>query len=279
MPGSVRVDLELAAARRVEDLGGGNDRRRVRPVEHEVMVVPAAERDLLVAGVTDPGADRLRLREVERRSGHRVDRARRDQGRVHGRVVVGVQPEHVVVDIARALTGEVPVAVVRQVEHRRLVRRGVVVDPQLVVLRERVRHVDAQRAGIALLAIRARVVQLQADTAVARRDHRRRPHLVVEPFDAAVERVRRVVDRQVVRHPVERERAVRDPVPVAADDRRRSTGRLPGTGCSWRRSPRGSGTRGRRSPTLPRRSGTHSSWTMPPYVRILTTIPLPLSRV
>jgi hypothetical protein len=100
--------------------------------------------------------------------------------------VVGVQPEHVVVDIASALAGEVPVAVVRQVEHRRLVGRGVVVDPQLVSLRERVRHVDAQRAGIALLAVRARVVQLQADTAVAGRDDRRRPHLVVKPFDAAV---------------------------------------------------------------------------------------------
>ncbi len=184
------------------------------------MVVPSAERDLLVAGVTDPVADRRRLREVERRACDRVDRTRRDERRVDGRVVVGVQPEDVVVDVPRPLAGEVPVAVVRQVEDRRLaVDGGAVLDPQVVLTREHVRHVDAQRSGVALLAVRARVVELQPDAAVVRRDDGRGPDLVVEPVDAAVERVRRVVDRQVVRHPVEGERALGDPVRVAADDR------------------------------------------------------------
>ena len=64
----------------------------------------------------------------------RLDLAGRDQRVVDRRVVVGGDHQLVVEDRAVALAGEVEVAVVGQVDRRRLVGRGDVVDLQLVVV-------------------------------------------------------------------------------------------------------------------------------------------------
>ncbi len=209
-----RPGLQHAAGGRIGDrrdqLQRGVTRRAI---EHEVVVVALPDHDLLV-GVADPRADRRRRREVERRPRDRSDHAGRDQRGVDRRVVVGLEPEDVILDRAGALTAEVEVRVVREVDDRRLVGGGVVVHPQLVLVRERVGHIDLQRARIALLAVRARVAELDA----AGHD-RALPDDLVEALDATVERVGPVVLGQRVRDAVERERAIRDAVGIAPRDR------------------------------------------------------------
>ena len=196
MPGSV---VEISSVRplsgsttraaRISDVSSG-----LGAVEHEVVVVAAAEDDLLRAGVADPLADRVRRREVERRAGHRRDLAGRDRGRVDRRVVGGHQLQLVVVGAAGALAGEVEVGVVGQVDDRRRVGRRVVVDPQLVVVGQGVGDLDLERAGVALLAVRAGVAEPQAD-AVAVGDLARPPRRLVEALLAAVQVVGAVVER------------------------------------------------------------------------------------
>src|SRR5438067_401008 len=78
----VRVDVERAAAHRVDDAGG------VVPwtpsVEHPVVVVAAGDLELLVRHV-DPRADRRRLAEVEGCALDRWELTGRDQGRIDRR--------------------------------------------------------------------------------------------------------------------------------------------------------------------------------------------------
>ena len=123
--------------------------------EDEVVVVAAGEREL-GERVADARADRGRLGEVERRSGDRRDLAGRDQVRADRRVPVGGERQHVVEDRSRALAGEVPARVVRQVDDRRRVGRRAEVDAERACVLERVRHLDLERAGVAHLAGRAR---------------------------------------------------------------------------------------------------------------------------
>ena len=118
-------------------------------VEHPVVVVALAEHELLVV-VADPLPDRVRRPEVERRARDR--RERRRSGSASRRPAcsssaLSVQP--VVVDRPRALARQVPVRVVREVDHRRRVRRRLVVDAQVVVLVERVVDLDVEVAGVA----------------------------------------------------------------------------------------------------------------------------------
>ena len=166
----------------------------------------------------DPVADPVEGAEVERRSGDGRRLAGRDQRRVHRRVAARVELELVVVDVPRPLAGEVEVGVVGEVDHRRLVGRRLVVDVQLVPVVEPVEDLDRQRSRVALLAVGGRVRQAHADGA-ARPHLGGRPHAAVEAARAAVEAVRRVVDRELERLPVDRERALGDAVAVAADDR------------------------------------------------------------
>ncbi len=93
----------------------------------------------------------------------------------------------------------------------------VVVDLDLVAVRERVGDLGDERAGVALVAVGARERQLEPDV-VPVLEGRRRPDVLVEADRAAVERVRRIVDREVIGDPVERERAPGDAVRVAAGD-------------------------------------------------------------
>ena len=144
----------------------------------------------------------------------------------------------VVLDRAAALAGEVAVRVVGEVDDRGLVGGGLVVDAPVAVPVERVGDLRPQRAGVAHLAVDARVVQVQADVG-ARGEALDVPHLLVEALGAAVQAVHAVVDGELVRLAVQGELALGDAVAVAADQWRRSR---------WfrRRSRRGCRSRGRR---------------------------------
>ena len=91
----------------------------------------------------------------------RRELARRDQAVVDRREPVGGDHQLVAEDVARAVAGQVEVAVVGQVDRRRLVGRRGVVDPQLVLVGQRVDDRDVEVARIAFLAVRAEVGQLQ----------------------------------------------------------------------------------------------------------------------
>ena len=73
-------------------------------------------------------ADRLGAGEVHRRALDRLELAQRDQRVVDRQVAVGVERQLVVEHVARAGAGQVPVGVVGQVDDRRLVGRGRVLD-------------------------------------------------------------------------------------------------------------------------------------------------------
>ena len=102
-------------------------------VETVVVIVPTR----VTGQLGDPRTDLGRLEET-----HHVinfqDFAGRDACVVDWGVVVGIQMHHVVEN--RALAGQIPVGVVGEVHRGRLVGGGEVVDPQLIVVGERVGH-------------------------------------------------------------------------------------------------------------------------------------------
>src|SRR6266508_2533857 len=211
----VGEDLQDPAASRV-----GQPRRQLQPgaapVQHPVVVVAAADDELRVA-VADARTDRGRPGEVQRRAGHRGDLAGGDQGRVDRGVVAGPQQQLVVVDVAGALTGEVPVGVVGEGDDGRRVGGRLVAHAQRVAVVQRVGDGGVEGARIVLLAIGADAVEPDADAVVVA-DHFRVPHPLVEADVAAVQVVGRVVDGELVGDAVEGEPAVGDAVGVAAGD-------------------------------------------------------------
>src|SRR5215211_389941 len=129
-------DLQDPAAPGLDDPGGQLQAAAV-PVEHPVVVVAAAD-DQLLEAVADAGADGGRVPEVHRGAGHGVDGPGRDQGRVHGRVVAGVEGQ---------LVDRLEVAVADQ--------PGAVVHADLVAVGEGVGDLGGQGARVVLVAVGA----------------------------------------------------------------------------------------------------------------------------
>ena len=109
---------------------------------------------------------------------------------------------------------------VRQVHRRRLVRRRDVVDPQLVLVRQRVRHRRLSDSPDTPLrrpcsgSVSSTPTPSDFHTGLCAPDH------LVEPLDPAVQVVLALsLTASVVRHAVERELALADPVAVPPDDR------------------------------------------------------------
>ena len=136
-----------------------------------------------------------------------------NQAGIDRREFRSLQREHVAEDVAFALAGEIEVRVIGEIDDGVFVGRRGVVEFQFAAC-ERVADDRGQRAGIAGFAILADVGQLDAAG-----NFFALPNLIVEAVRAAVERVGRVVDRQVVGLAVERELAFGDAVGVASDER------------------------------------------------------------
>src|SRR5215213_172322 len=102
---------------------------------------------------------------------------------------------------------------VGKINDRILVRRGRVVESQLVVVRERVDHRACQVPRIVLLAILAEVRQLQSLS----RSLLGFPDHLVKAAGTAMKMIFTVVDRQLIRLPVQREFSLPDAIPIAAD--------------------------------------------------------------
>ena len=108
-------DLEGPAGLRLDDSRGAAQAAG-RAVQHPVVIVAAAVLQLRIR-LIDARADRGRLAEIERRAFNRRELARRNQRRIDRRVAIGVDRQLVTEDVARS--GEIEVAVLRQVDVRR----------------------------------------------------------------------------------------------------------------------------------------------------------------
>ena len=100
-----------------------------------------------------------------------------------------------------------------EVDRRRFVRRREVVDDQLVLIGERIRHSHVEVARIAFLTIGTRVPQLERRCAA-----RRTPHALVKSLAAAVQMIRTDVRGELVGLSVQRKARVGNAVGATADD-------------------------------------------------------------
>ena len=186
-----------------------------RLIENEVVVV-SARIAFTRRQLGEVLADRLHDGEVERGVGHRRNLAGRDERRVDGRVTLRGNLQHVPEDVARAVTGEVPVGVVREVDHRRRISGGRHVHHQLVHLVERVDDLGVDIARIAFFAVLRAVREGHRRTAGG---HHRvaAPHNLVEALDAAVQMVGAVIGGNGVLLAIDGELAAGDAIGAAAN--------------------------------------------------------------
>ena len=188
---------------------------RRRRSQDEVVVVAAGDAELFVTRLVHAGADARRRAEIEGRARHGPQLAGRDERGVHRREAVGGNRHHVV-EYVTARARQVEVGVVGQVDHGGPVGFGFVAERKGAVAGESVPHAHPQGSGESLVAIGAGVRQRQ------RRPVPRRlgaPNRLVEAPRPAVQGVRRLVDRHLVRPPVQLEPAAGDAVGAAADRR------------------------------------------------------------
>ena len=189
-----RRDPHHAAAARLVRLRCERERagiRIFRVIDHVAMIVAAGR----AGHLREVPRERLRPLEIHRAACDRGDPAGRDARGVHGDVAARVHRDLMAEHVAFASAREVPVGVVREVQHRRLVGRGLVVEAQLVVVRERVGHCDGELAGVSLLAVGAHVGKAHA---ISVRERLRLPNARVESRRAAVEMVHAVVRRELI---------------------------------------------------------------------------------
>ena len=165
----------------------GEAQAHVGIVDVEVVVVAAAEGHLLVGrGLGQTVADAGGLAQVEGRAGHVALLAGGNGVLVDHREGVAVELKDVILDGAAALAGKVEIGMVGQVAEGVAVADGLVADDQLVLVGEGVGDHHLQRAGIALLAVGADVLENQMILADAL--HRRGvPQLAVKAHVAAVQ--------------------------------------------------------------------------------------------
>jgi hypothetical protein len=111
---------------------------------------------------------------------------------------------------------------VGEVHVRRTMGARAVVEQELVAIGERIGHADVQGARVSLRAVGAEIREPDAP-ACGLRERRGLPHDPVEPAHTAVQMIRAVVPRQLVRSAVQEVprtvgRAQRNQNPAVADD-------------------------------------------------------------
>ena len=114
------LDCHFAAALRISNDGGHTQRTGVA-IEHPVVIVAAAELQLLVV-VVNPRSDHFRLAKIKRRARHRGNAGRNQVG-VHRRVLVGIDLDLVVENRAIVIAIQVEIGVVGDVDREWLCLR------------------------------------------------------------------------------------------------------------------------------------------------------------
>ena len=182
-------DFHDASAAGVIDFGH-RFQRSVGAVDHVTVIVSSL--DLL-----DSRADRLGGREVHRRAGHSGGLAGGDQRVTDRQKLVTIECQVMVENGAVASSGEIPIAVVGQVEHGWLVGCCLVLDRQFAVLGQPVGDIDGECPGIVLFAVGTDQFQGHADGPVLL-DRLARPGPAVETLVTSVKVVGVIVGGELV---------------------------------------------------------------------------------
>ena len=115
-----------------------------------------------------------------------------------------------------ALSGKIEIGVLRQVQDRVFVGCGSVIQPQAVIVGQRIKRGHRKVAGVAFFTILAQIFQLERRPVLSGSDAGF-PNNLVEAFEAAMERVWSIIDGQLVLFAVERELAPGDAVAITAN--------------------------------------------------------------
>src|SRR5579883_2992504 len=154
-PGRRREEVEHTPGARVFEPRDG-PQRAGGAVEHEVVIVAVRENDLLVSAVANVKADWRWVAEIEGRARHGAQLAGRNEPGIDWHVAARMNRQPRIEDRSAGLRRKIEIAVVRDVDDRRLVGLRAVFDTQLVLV-EREAGAHAQRAGIALVPVWAHV--------------------------------------------------------------------------------------------------------------------------
>ena len=156
----------------------------------------------------------MSLTEIQRGIRHGLDLAGGNQGVISGSVVVGIEGQLMAKDGSAAGAAEVEVGVVGEVHRGGLVRGGLVIDAQFVLISKSVGHLHAEIAGVPFLAIRTGKAEghgLRVGGGFSF------PNLLAQRLVAtAVQMVGIIVSRQCVLFTIERKLALGDAVADAA---------------------------------------------------------------
>ncbi len=185
------------------------------------MIVPIAEFQLLIVRA-DPFPDRVRLQKIKRCSRNGRQRSNRNQPRINGNCPRAVNGQHVSKNVAAAFAAKIEIGMLSQIDRRRFVRGGLVLDFHRVIILQPIRDHDGKVSRIAFFAVFAHIAQSQPWGVIHQAGLRRPKHFIESDF-AAVEMtwnaVRRIVRSQRVRGAIESETPVRDSVSKASHHR------------------------------------------------------------
>ncbi|MPM41369.1 hypothetical protein SDC9_88024 [bioreactor metagenome] len=179
--------------------------------EHEVVVVAMRETHVFQRGF-DILPDGFCLSKIERaaRDGH--DFARGEDMRIDARCKIRLDLKRLIENRAAALTGQIEVRVIGQIDDGVRVRYRKVADGEHVVLGERIDHHDGETAGEVFVPVRAE--ERKGDGVFF---GFRFPNLFIKAFASAVAAVFKVVCKDLVLHAVERKAGLADAVGDAPD--------------------------------------------------------------
>ena len=121
-------------------------------------------------------------------------------------------------NVAVALSRKIEIGVLSEINDGVLIGGRGIINLQLVCVRQRVDDFDRKVSRIAFFAILAQISQFHR-RAIRDFQYSRLPHNFVEAFEAAVEVILAVVDRQLVCDAVECEAAFGDAIAIATDNR------------------------------------------------------------
>src|ERR1700676_52675 len=180
-------------------------------IQHEVVVVTVAQMELRVVGI-DPLANRMRFAKIERRPLHCFQLSRRNERRVYRGHAGSVDLEHCRENIAIALSLQVEIGMIGEIEHRMFVGCCRILDSQSATAHG-ISHMSGKCSRKTLIATFAHMSEFETI-----RNFFRFPDDLVEADQSSVQSIIAVVLWNVISVAVELECAMRNAIRVAADD-------------------------------------------------------------
>ena len=189
-----REDVDNASARWLgEPCGEARAEILAATTRNPVVVIVAATVPQLVMPLAEARPEPRRRAEIERRVLH----VKQPPGRNHVFIDLGelVRVERQLVPQDIALPCQVEIAVMREIDRRRAIAGSCEIDNERVIVGQRVCDRGVQRAGVALVAVRADVAEMDGLLGGQRP---RFPKRLVETHRAAMQVVRALVRGQLV---------------------------------------------------------------------------------